>query len=71
MGDKADAISRTLEAMPNEFSNSTTAYYNNISFGPVTATLGSVTLDLVKGTISAEDAAQTMQNTVEEFLAVK
>lgn len=71
MGDKADAISRTLETMPNEFSNSTTAYYNNISFGPVTATLGSVTLDLVKGTMSAEDAAQTMQTTVEEFLAAQ
>lgn len=71
MGDKADAISRTLETMPNEFSNSTTAYYNNISFGPVTATLGSVTLDLVKGTMSAEEAAQTMQTTIEEFLATQ
>lgn len=71
MGDKADAISRTLETMPNEFSNSSTAYYNNINFGPVTATLGSVTLDLVKGTTTAEEAGQTMQTTIEEFLASK
>lgn len=71
MGDKAYAIEFSLETMPDDFSNSTTAYYDNINFGPVTANMGSVTFDLVNGTMTAEDAAAHMQNVVEEYLATQ
>lgn len=71
MGEKAENVKIALESMPNDFSNSSTAYYNNISFGPVTANMGSVTNDLVNGTISAEQAADQMQKVVDEYLAAQ
>ena len=71
MGEKADAIDRALSTMSDDFSNSTTEYYNNISFGPVTTTLGIVSHDLVNGTITAEDAAEQMQTAVDEYLATR
>ena len=71
MGDKANAIVTSLEGMPDDFSNSTTEYYNNISFGPVVTSLGVVTHDLVNGTISPAEAANQMQKTVDEYLATQ
>ena len=71
MGDKADAIVTSLEGMPDDFSNSTTEYYNNISFGPIVTSLGVVTHDLVNGTISPAEAARQMQKTVDEYLATQ
>lgn len=71
MGDKADAIVISLEGMPDDFSNSTTEYYNNISFGPIVTSLGVVTHDLVNGTISPAEAARQMQKTVDEYLATQ
>jgi len=71
MGDKADAIDLAMSTMADDFSNSTTEYYNNISFGPVTTTLGIVSHDLVNGTITAEDAAAQMQAAVDEYLATR
>lgn len=68
MGDKAEPVITALKALPDDFSNSTTEYYNNVSFGPVPATLGVVTHDLVNDTTTAEEAAQTMQSTIEEYL---
>ena len=71
MGDKAEAIRIAMETMPDDFSNSTTEYYNNISFGPITTTLGTVTHDLVNGTVTAEEAAQQVQTAVDEYLATR
>ena len=71
MGEKADAIVTSLEGMPDDFSNSTTEYYNNISFGPVVTSLGVVTQDLVNGTITPAQAAEQMQKTVDEYLATQ
>lgn len=71
MGDKADAIVVSLEGMPDDFSNSTTEYYNNISFGPVVTSLGVVSHDLVNGTVTPAEAAEQMQRTVDEYLATQ
>lgn len=56
--------------LPDEnFNGSTNDNFNNVSFGPVTATLTTAVDDVINGRITAEEAAQTMQDTVDEYLA--
>lgn len=68
MGDKVAAINRAMEEIPDGFNNSTNDFFNNVSFGPVTSTMGVVISDLLNNVTTPEEAAKTLQNSVDEYL---
>lgn len=68
MGDKVQAINRAMEEIPDGFNNSTNDFFNNVSFGPVTSTMGVVISDLLNQVTTPEEAAKTLQNSVDEYL---
>ena len=68
MGDKVQAINRAMEEIPDGFNNSTNDFFNNVSFGPVTSTMGVVISDLLNQVTTPEEAAKTLQNSVDKYL---
>ena len=57
-----------MEEIPDGFNNSTNDFFNNVSFGPVTSTMGVVISDLLNQVTTPEEAAKTLQNSVDEYL---
>ena len=68
MGASVNAVNRAMKEIPNGFNNSTNDFFNNVSFGPVTSTMGVVISDLLNGVTTPEDGAKTLQNAVDEYL---
>lgn len=68
MGASTKAVNRAMEELPDGFNNSTNDFFNNVSFGPVTSTMGVVISDLLNGVTTPEDGARTLQNAVDEYL---
>ena len=66
----ADVMNRAMSTMPENFNGSTNDNFNNVSFGSVTANLTTAVDDVINGRQTAEEAAEFMQGTVEEFLSI-
>lgn len=58
-----------LSNMPENYNNATNYAFNNVSFGPTTNNLITAVDNVINGTMTAEEAAQFMQDGVEEYLA--
>ena len=56
MGDKAQGVMTVLKSMPDDFCNTTNAWYDNVNFGTLSTSLVTVLKDLVYGTTTAEEA---------------
>ena len=64
-----ESITTALEAVPENFNNATNYNFNNVSFGPTTNNLITAVDNVINGYMTPEEAAQFMQDGVDEFLA--
>ena len=72
MGEKFSAPMVTaLEKSPVGFSNSTNDYFNNVSFGSVTADTGNAIGEILMGNMKAEEAGPYIQKNIDEYLQSK
>ena len=53
------------------FSNSTNDYFNNVSFGSVTADTGNAIGEILMGNMKAEEAGPYIQKNIDEYLQSK
>lgn len=58
-----------MENMPENYNNATNPAFNNVSFGATTNTLITAVDNVINGYMTAEEAAQSMQDYVDEFRA--
>lgn len=63
-----EVMSHAMATMPENFNGSTNDNFNNVSFGPVTNNLITAVDDVINGRATAEEAAQFMQDIVDEYL---
>lgn len=64
-----DAVSRSMSNIPSTYSPASGLYTNNISFGNINASIGSSMRMLLMETGSAEDAAESVQQVVDEYFS--
>ncbi len=65
----ASAIDAALSTLPENYNNSTNDVFNNVSFGSVTNTLITAVDNVVNENMTPEEAAQSMQDYVDEYLS--
>ena len=58
-----------MSTMPEKFNGSTNDNFNNVSFGPVTSNLLTCVDNVLNGRMTSTEAAQYMQNAIDEYLA--
>ncbi len=68
MGDKAEGVMTVLKSMPDNFCNTTNAWYDNVNFGTLSTSLVTVLKDLVYGTTNAEQALAAWEAATNEYL---
>lgn len=68
MGDKAAGPMGVLKAMPDGFSNTTNAWYDNVNFGTFSTSLVTVLKDLVYGTTTPEEALAAWEAATNEYM---
>ena len=65
----ATAIDNTLNTLPEYYNNATNDVFNNVSFGSVTNTLITAVDNVINETMTPEEAAQSMQDYVDEYIS--
>lgn len=68
MGEQADAYFEVLESVPESFCNSTNENYDNVNFGTWSTTLVTELKDLVYGSTTPQEAAQSLQDATDEYM---
>lgn len=72
MGENFSApMVQALEQSPVGFSNSTNDYFNNVSFGSVTADTGNAIGEILMGNMKPEEAGPYIQKNIDEYLQSK
>lgn len=69
MGEKAQAPMQVLQTLPDGFCNTTNAWYDNVNFGTFSTSLVTIMKDLVYGTITPDEAVNTWQKNIDEYMA--
>ena len=70
LGDQLkESLSFILSNVPENYNNASNYAFNNISFGPTTANLTTAVDNVINGYMTPEEAAQFMQESVDEYLA--
>ena len=64
-----EVVKYAMDNMPENFNCATNENFNNVSFGPVTNNTITAVDDVLNGRATAEEAAQFMQDSVNEYLS--
>ncbi len=67
--DVVDTINYALESLPENYTNATNKVQNSVSFGATQNTMNTMVDNVINGYMTPEEAAQAMQDYVEEYLA--
>lgn len=65
----ASVIEQSLKNLPENYTTVTNDCHNSVSFGPTVNNLRNVLTELMNGRMTGEEAAQFMQDGVEEYLS--
>ncbi len=69
MGEKAEAPITVLNTLPDGYCNTTNVNYDNVNFGTFSTELVTILKDLVYGTTTPEDAINTWQASIDEYMS--
>lgn len=64
-----EAVGNAMSQVPENYNNATNYVFNNVSFGATTNNLITAVDNVINGYMTAEEAAQFMQDGVDEYLA--
>lgn len=64
-----ETVMSALNSIPENYNNATNYVMNNVSYGPTTANLITAVSNVINGYSTPEEAAQLMQDGIDEYLA--
>ena len=65
----SQVIDYSLNSLPEYYNNATNDVFNNVSFGSTTNMQITAVDNVINGTMTAEEAAQSMQDYVDEYMS--
>ncbi len=69
MGEKAEACIQVLNSLPEGYCNTTNKFYDNVNFGTFSTSLVTILKDLIYGATAPEEALQTWQASIDDYMA--
>ncbi len=69
IGENDALLQQVLEQLPSDYNSTTNTYYDNVNFGAMGSYLSSELREMIKGSISVEQAVDNTQKAVDEYFA--
>ncbi len=69
IGENDVLLQQVLEQLPSDYNSTTNTYYDNVNFGAMGSYLSSELREMIKGSISVEQAVDNTQKAVDEYFA--
>ena len=66
--DNTQMIKDILDKLPSDYNSTTNSFYDGVNFGTMSAYLSDWIREMVKGSITVEEAQNKVQESVEEYL---